>query len=443
VNATFSRLTSPFARIAAALAAAAGIASCGGGVSANPSPVVNDPAITILPATAVLYSGMPTTFVLSGGTGSYIVTSSNQAVLPIAGGVTGRSVTLVPSPVSADTVVTLTARDTGTAVPVTATVTVRPGTVGNNVTITPSATQSSTCGAAICAGGDAEVRVTISQGGIPLAARGVSYQVVSGDFRIIASGFGVTPEVLVTSANTTTDELGVARMRIRALPEALAQTALLQITDLGTGAFQRTSFTISQSGNAPLAAVPNRISFTGPDTLNCATGLVADVIVFGGRPPYQITQPGSVASVNPNVVSTSGGRFSVTANGGCATDASIGIVDTVGATTTVTVSNVLGTVEVTPELIVSPTTVSLAACTDIASVLVAGGTGQFSAATGSGSLQAPVAASTVSISRARPSSAPGITSPQTLQVFVSDGKTVRTVTVTLTGEAATSACAAP
>jgi hypothetical protein len=232
-------------------------------------------------------------------------------------------------------------------------------------------------------------------------------------------------------------------MRIRALPEALAQTALLQITDLGTGAFQRTSFTISQSGNAPLAAVPNRISFTGPDTLNCATGLVADVIVFGGRPPYQITQPGSVASVSPNVVSTNGGRFSVTANGGCATDASIGIVDSVGATTTVTVSNVLGTVEVTPELIVSPTTVSLAACTDIASVLVAGGTGQFSAATGSGSLQAPVAGSTVSISRARPSSAPGITSPQTLQVFVSDGKTVRTVTVTLTGAAATSACAAP
>ncbi|HEX5628468.1 MAG TPA: hypothetical protein VFX72_02775, partial [Usitatibacteraceae bacterium] len=129
MNATISRLISPLARIAAALAAAAGIASCGGGVSANPSPVVDDPAITILPGTAVLFSGMPTTFVLSGGTGSYIVASSNQAIVPFTGGVTGRSITIVPNPVTADTTVTLTVRDTGAATPVTATVTVRPGTV--------------------------------------------------------------------------------------------------------------------------------------------------------------------------------------------------------------------------------------------------------------------------------------------------------------------------
>ena len=439
MNATISSLTSPLARAAAALAAAAGIASCGGGVSANPSPVVDSPTLTILPATATLYSGLPTTFVLSGGTGSYIVASSNQAIVPFTGGVTGRSITVVPNPVIVDTVVTLTVRDTGAAAPVTATVTVRPGTVSNNVTITPSATQSSTCGAAICAGGDAEVRATISQGGIPLGARGVSYQVVSGDFRIIASGFGVTPEVLVASASTTTDELGVARMRIRALPEALAQTALIQITDLGTGAFQRTSFTISQSGNAPLAAVPDRISFTGPNTLSCATGLTADVIVFGGRPPYQITQPGSVASVSPAVVSTSGGRFSVTANGGCATDASIGIVDTVGATTTVTVSNALGTAEVIPELIVSPLEVELSSCASKASVLVAGGTGQFFAAAGNGSLETNVVGSTVTINRRRPSSAPG-TSP--LQVSVSDGKTVRAVAVQLKDEALSGPCVA-
>lgn len=438
---TPSRVFPLLARLAAAAAIAAGVASCGSGaVSAPPSPVVNDPAITILPGTATMYSGLPTTFILSGGTGSYIVTSSNQAVLPIAGGVTGRSVTLVPAPVAGDTVVTLTARDTGSAVPVTATVTVRPGTVSNTVTIVPTSTQSSACGAAICSGGDAEVRATISQGGIPLGARGVSFSVVSGDFRIIASGFGVVPEVLATSANTITDELGVARMRIRVLPEALAQTALIEIKDLGTGAFQRTSFTVSQSGTAPLVAIPNVINFTGPNNLSCASGLGADVIVFGGRPPYQITQPGSVAFVSPSVVTTSGGRFNVSANGGCADNASIGIIDSGGTVATVTVSNKLGTAEVIPQLVVSPTAVSLARCTDTAGVIVAGGTGQFSAAAGSGALTTSVAGSTVSIARAKNSAAPGVATTANLQVFVTDGKSVLPVSVTLTGEAANQAC---
>lgn len=434
---TPSRALSVLLRLAAAAALASGLASCGSGaVSASASPVVNSPTITILPDTATMYSGLPTTFVLSGGTGAYIVTSSNQAVLPIAGGVTGRSVTLVPSPVTVDTPVTLTARDTGTATPVTATVTVRPGTVNNNVTITPSATQSAACGAAICSGGDAEVRATLSQGGIPLGARGVSFSVVSGDFRIIASGFGVVPEVLAASANTITDEQGVARMRIRVLSEALAQTALIQITDLATGAFQRTSFTVSQSGTTPLAAIPNRIAFTGPNNLSCASGLGADVIVFGGRPPYQITQPGSVAFVSPSVVTASGGRFSVTSNGGCSESATIGIVDTAGATASVTVSNVLGTAEVTPELVVSPTSLSLTNCTGTASAVVAGGLGApFFAAAGNGVITATVSGSTVTVKRTANTTAvatPPATSTS-IDVSVTDGRTVKTVTVALSG----------
>jgi hypothetical protein len=430
VTSTPARFLALFARLAAAAALAAGVASCGGSVSANPSPVVTDVAISILPGTGTtMYSGLPTTFVLSGGTGAYIVTSNNQAILPIAGGVTGRSVTLVPNPVTADTTVTLTVRDTGSALPVTANVTVRPGTVSNNVTITPSATQPSVCGSSICAGGDAEVRVTISQGGIPLAARGVSFQVVSGDFRIIASGFGVTPEVLAASANTVTDEQGIARMRIRVLPEALAQTALIQITDLATGAFQRTSFAISQSGTAALVALPNSINFTGPNNQSCASGLGADVVVFGGRPPYQITQPGSVAFVSPTVVTTSGGRFSVTSNGGCADSASIGIIDASGATATVAVSNKVGTVEVTPELVVSPTTLSLTTCAGTASAVVAGGLGApFFAAAGNGVITATVSGSTVTVKRTAGTTATGIPA---VDVSVTDGKTVKTISVGL------------
>src|SRR5437868_11323804 len=59
------------------------LASCSGAVGG--SPAANDPTrITVLPGTGtVLYSGLPTTFTISGGTGSYIVTSSNQSVLPV------------------------------------------------------------------------------------------------------------------------------------------------------------------------------------------------------------------------------------------------------------------------------------------------------------------------------------------------------------------------
>ena len=247
----FFRLPPLIARAAAACVAALTLASCGGGVSANPSPIVDSATITILPETAVMYSGLPTTFVLSGGTGSYIIASSDQAVLQVAGGVTGRSVTLVPNNVIADTSVTLTVRDTGSATPVSATVTVRPGTVNNNVTITPSSTQSASCSPAVCSGSDAEVKVTISQGNIPLAARGVRFEVLSGNFTFIASLSGTgTIERDGLGFVTTTDETGIARARIRVTALAPNQTALLQVTDMATGAYRQTSFAIAQfTGN--------------------------------------------------------------------------------------------------------------------------------------------------------------------------------------------------
>ena len=182
------------ARCAFAFAALAGLVSCGSGAV---SPHVVDPTrILILPATATLFSGMPTTFTITGGTGAYIVSSSNQAVVPVSGTSNGNLV-IAPNPVLADTTVTLTVRDTGTNAPVTATLTVKPNTVNNSITITPTATQGGSCAPAVCSGGDAEVTATISQGGIPLAARGVRLEVVSGSFRFIVNPPN-TPEVLAS-----------------------------------------------------------------------------------------------------------------------------------------------------------------------------------------------------------------------------------------------------
>src|SRR5471032_2917661 len=193
-------LVDRFARLALALASIVTVTSCGSG-AVGPSTIVNDPTqITIQPGQctgvgavitcnnpAILFSGLPTTFVITGGTGSYILSSNNQAVLPVSGNIVGNSVTLIPSPVLTDTVVILTARDTGSTPIATAQATVKPGTVANNITITPTGAQASTCAPALCSGGDALVSATISQGGIPLAARGVRFDVVTGDFRFVTT----------------------------------------------------------------------------------------------------------------------------------------------------------------------------------------------------------------------------------------------------------------
>ncbi|HEY2628209.1 MAG TPA: hypothetical protein VGI57_03745, partial [Usitatibacter sp.] len=134
-------------RIALALVVLAGINSCGSGAVSGPPPV-NDPTrITIVPASTVTapviaYSGLPTVFTISGGTGAYIAGSSNQAVIPLSGPISGTQFTVTPNYVTADSSVTITVRDTGTAPTASVTVTVHPGTVNNNVTVTPSSTQA-------------------------------------------------------------------------------------------------------------------------------------------------------------------------------------------------------------------------------------------------------------------------------------------------------------
>jgi hypothetical protein len=339
--------------------------------------------------------------------------------------------------VASDTVVTLTARDTGSATPVTATVTVKPGTVGNDVTITPSSTQAAACGTAVCSGGDAEVRVTISQGGTPLGGRSVRFEVVSGDFRIVTSAPGAAAESLAVSGTTNSDESGVARMRIRVLPNATAQTALLQITDLGSGAYRQTSFTIAAGSNVPLSAQPDKIAFVGEFDSQCKSGVDAQVIVVGGRPPYSVSQPGTFG-VNPPTVSTSGGRFTVTALGQCSTGTSIAVVDSAGSTVTVTVTNSLGTVTQTQQFLVTPQAATLSSCGGNATVVATGGTGTYYAASGDSAVKAAVSGSTITISRPAGTASEPSPAPVSIQqdVWVTDGKDRLPVNVTLKESAA-------
>lgn len=420
-------------------AAVATLASCSGGVSGPPP--VNDPnRITVLPETATLYSGMPTTFTISGGTGAYIVSSSNQAVVAASGPVDRNTLIVVPANVVVDTPVTLTVRDTGTAPVVTASLTVRPGTVNNNITVTPTATQGGGCAPAVCSGGDAIVSTTISQGGNPLPARGVRLEVISGDFRFITSPPG-SAEVLATSTTVITDQAGGVHARIRVLPGAPNQTAVLQVTDLGTNAFQRATFSIAQAtGSSPgFFAVPDTLTFTGPNNLSCAQGTRADVFIFGGSPPYNVGNGGAAFSVSQPSVSVSGGSFYVVANGICAENVPIPIVDAAGRTTTVTVSNVLG-LNAVPDLVVSPATVTLSNCLEAATVTVAGGIpGRFTVSNNntSGAITASGDTSAGVITIRRASNTAGTTP---LFVGVASGDKVATITVNLAGDALNTRC---
>lgn len=421
------------ARLALAFLAFAGVTSCGSGAVSGPAPV-NDPTrITILPPTATLFSGTPTTFVISGGTGSYIVSSSNQSVIPVSGSIATGSLTIVPNAVATDTPVTLTVRDTGTTPVATAELTVRPGTVNNELTITPTSTQGGNCAPAICSGSDAVVSARISLGGIPLPGRGVRFEVVSGDFFFITSPPGF-PETLATSITVVSDEAGRAQTRIRATAIAQNQTALLQVTDLASGAFQRTPFVIAQAtGTSPgFFAAPSSITFTGPNVDTCASNASADFFVFGGTPPYRVSNASSAFTVSRDFLSFSGDFFTVNARGACVGLPGLPIVitDATGRTVTVLVANVPGTRAV-PPLVVAPASVSLSSCSSVATVTAAGGTGNYIATSGSGSVIVNQGSGNIfSIQR---NSGPGTSSP--VNVGISDGRSVVNVIVNLTGTA--------
>src|SRR5512145_2994452 len=86
----------------AALAALAGaflLGGCGGGSGAPNNPYAPPPTVpsplSVLPPSATVYPGTPTTLTISGGTLPYRAFSSNPAVLPVAANVSGSQVVLV------------------------------------------------------------------------------------------------------------------------------------------------------------------------------------------------------------------------------------------------------------------------------------------------------------------------------------------------------------
>jgi hypothetical protein len=161
------------------------------------------------------------------------------------------------------------------------------------------------------------------------------------------------------------------------------------------------------------------------------------VFVFGGVPPYTVSNTSPAFSLSTTFVPASGGSFIVTPTGACvdAPGAPILIRDASGRNTTVLAANVAGTATV-PALVVAPTKVTLTSCNSTATVVVAGGTGNYSGNTlNSGVFMFLSSNNFFTVIRQAGSPSPG-PSGTVVPMAVTDGVTSVEVDVTLTGAGA-------
>lgn len=363
-----------------------GLSACGSGAVGSPpdtTPVVSTP-LAVSPPAADLFPDVPTTFTITGGKPGYSAFSSNNVVLPVIATLPGATFTVIPGPVTAETTVDITVKDTANASASTK-ATVKPSTLINQVTFTPVGPTGNGCGAnALCSGGDALFSITAALNGVVLRNRAIRFEVAQGGFQIITPGSGA----LVNTLQVNTDEQGVATARVTAIAGAPTQVATLKSTDTTSGMSRSYSFNIAQvtSGVGILSILPSAaITITGAKGAvgqdgSCPTGRV-DFYVFGGTAPYSVVSPlpGFALIAAPGVVSANGGSFTAQVLG-CGRTSFI-VTDATGRTVeTSTVEGVQGakgdTVTTTP-FNVSPSAFTLAC----------GSTGTISL-TGSGSFTA-------------------------------------------------------
>jgi hypothetical protein len=262
----------------------------------------------------------------------------------------------------------------------------------------------------------------------------VRFDVVSGDFRFITSAPGL-PEVLETRALVATDETGKAQVRFRVLPGARNQIALLQVTDLVTGAYRRASFAIAQfTGDARVFfAIPDTVRFIGPSENVCASGS-STVTVFGGVPPYTGSSTSVAFQITPTAIEN---QFNIFATGVCAPDPGhrLAIADSAGRVLSITAINEPGTAPTPkPTFVVAPDSVTLTDCTGTASFTAAGGSGTYSASSDDSRVVATVSGSTISVKRTT-----GVVPPPpattVVNIRISDGVSIlaRTVNISSSG----------
>jgi len=456
-----------------ALAGLLGLGGCGGG-SGAPNNVFNSPgALSIQPNPLTVYAGTPATVTIAGGNGPFQVFSSDSSALPVIS-VSGNTVTVLPNNVGAATPVTLTVRDALGNTATTA-VTVQPSTFIGGLKLKadsfaagcPNPTGSANptdeiVSTFVCSGQTASLSIHAGNGlGSGAGGRLVRFDIVQGAFQIFTELPGQPPTFALTYT-VPTDANGNAVVRIRAIPGAPQQTAIVQATDVATGAFVRGTFVIiaiSGGNPADLVVLPDEVTITGPDNQTCSSGVSSTYFIFGGQPPYTIVNAFPQALlVSPSIVTNAGAGFTVTTLGACVEDATFVITDAAGHSITATLTNQLGTAapptNTTPNPIaVTPSSIPLLTCGASTNVVATGG--GTVATTGNQQVTTPASAFFVGVSRpdllaATPTN-PAAGAPITLtrqpgtpaqgtatvnvSLFISDGGQTRTINVPVTGAA--------
>ena len=423
-----------------ALAVSLLLASCGGGgASVNGN---QGSALSLSPASATFYAGVPATMNVSGGRKPYFVTSSEPGVLPVPPVVDGFTFDLVSNnPGVVD--VGLTAG----SLPVrTVTVSVRDSTgltatssikvAQNFLTGYRLAFVTTTCSALAgatsitpCAGGDTALQLAAVFNGSLHGNETFRLEVVRGDFSFYTPNSSTG--IISNTYTTTSDHEGKITAIIRVPSTAPTQIAIVRVVHVATGTSTDQVFTISGPPSRTLTAIPSSFTFTGADSTACGSGS-GDFFVFDGVPPYSAVSSRSGVGVAPATTNSQPGRFTVTvANGSvCADAVPIIVTDSQGNRVTVTVSSVKGTTTPPPPptLAVAPSDITLV-CNTSGSVSVVGGSGVYSVTSSHPRVNATVSGRTVSITRVNGDGA--TVYPTTASIGITDGASIVTVTATV------------
>ncbi|HEU5480873.1 MAG TPA: hypothetical protein VFU90_13595, partial [Candidatus Tumulicola sp.] len=366
----------------AALAGVLSLAACGGGGGSPNNPYQpGGAAPSVAPATANIYSQIPYVFTVTGGTPPYRITSGNPNDLQVPAEAVGNTFAVLGNVVPAATTESLTVTDAlGRAA--TATVTINPAVLlPTSITITGNPNCAAS-GATLCSGqdGTASVKAT-GANGIPLAGRAIRFDVVQGDYTISPPGQSPT-----TSFTVTTDQNGVAAVRLLVAVSAPTQIATIRATDVASGESIVGQFTIAQytNGSATLTVLPTgTTTFTGPDTATCDAGGMASFYIFGGTPPYTVaTNFPQAITIKGAPVLKSGGSFTITTTGVCTSKDGVTLIITDASgrvATSPTVDNVVGTAAAPPPaLVVTPASLSgTCSAGSTFTFLATGGTGTY------------------------------------------------------------------
>jgi hypothetical protein len=432
-----------FSHYLLALMAALLLAACGGG-GAGRNPNEGGP-ISVSPESGTFYAGMPSMMSVSGGRAPYSLTSSEPGILPVPPIVNVNQFFVVPNnPGVVDVglqpgqlpvrTVIISVRDS-TGILVTSTIKV----AQNFLTGYSMSFGASTCPAnPPCRGGETAVIFDTTTNGSLVGLRKYRLEAVRGPFKFVDPlSTNNTSSVITVDA----DHEGKITAVIRADGGVPSQVSIIRVTDVVSGASTERSFVITAtSATTSLTLLPETLSFTGATATQCGTG-TSDVLVLDGQGTITpiFANPGII--VTPVTPSGPIARFRVTAGDAvnCMTKEPVLFQDSTGARATLTITTTKGPAATPPPtMTVSPSTLTLA-CGTTGSVTAVGGSGNYSAASTHPRVTAVVVGNRVDITRLNGEPAATVY-PTSAVVTVTDGATVKDVTVTITGTTPSGAC---